>query len=44
MMSISEKPQAVSKLRQDILRLNHIVVMAIAAMAPVGCIFYNTIP
>ncbi len=32
------------KLRQNTLRLVHLIVMAIAAMAPVGCILFNTIP
>ena len=43
-MSTLEKPKNSPKLRRNTLRLSHLTVMAISAMAPVGCIFFNTIP
>ncbi|PSB27012.1 APC family permease [Stenomitos frigidus] len=39
-----EDPKKVPTLRRDTLRLNHLLVMSIAAIAPTGCIFFNTIP
>ena len=43
-MSILEEPKQILGLRRNTLRLTDLIVMAIAAIAPAGCILFNTIP
>jgi amino acid transporter len=43
-MSVLEKSKKMPTLRPNTLRLTDLIVMAIAAIAPAGCILFNTIP
>jgi amino acid transporter len=43
-MPTLKESQVSPQLRRNSLLLTHLIVMAIAAMAPVGCVFFNTIP
>jgi amino acid transporter len=43
-MSFTPGREILPKLRSNTLHLLHLIVMAIAAIAPAGCIFFNTIP